>query len=61
MKNKRLHKALEKIAQDELRIETLEQRMMDSLDFHDVSVWELKAALMAAYNLGREEGGKHDD
>ena len=59
MTTNRLDKALEKIAQDELRIETLEQRMMDSLDFHEVSVWELKAALMAAYKLGTQEGTAH--
>ncbi len=45
---------LTQIAQRILRIETLESRRRDSLDFHDVSVWELRDALEAAYNAGIE-------
>lgn len=33
-------------------IETLETRRSDRLDFHEVSVWGLRAALRAAYSLG---------
>jgi hypothetical protein len=33
-------------------IETLETRESDSLDFHTISVWQLKAMLTDAYNLG---------
>ncbi len=51
-----LEKALEKIAKDKLRIETLQQQYSDSLDFHEVSVWSLEAALEAAYELGRKAG-----
>ncbi len=36
-------------------LETLERRGMDSLDFHEVSVWGFKDALEAAYQLGRED------
>jgi len=46
--------AIREIAKRELFIETLERRMRDSLDFHDVSVWGVEAALMAAYEAGRE-------
>lgn len=46
------------IAQCHLRIETLESRHRDSLDFHDVSVLELRDALEAAYRAGIEQGRK---
>jgi len=46
--------AIREIAKRELLIETLERRMRDSLDFHDVSVWGVEAALIAAYEAGRE-------
>jgi hypothetical protein len=45
--------AIREIAKRELFIETLERRMRDSLDFHDVSVWGVEAALIAAYEAGR--------
>lgn len=38
-----------------MRIETLETRHRDSLDFHDISVWELKSALKAAYEAGENK------
>lgn len=34
-------------------LETLETRKSDVLDFHDLSVWEIKAALLAAFEAGR--------
>ncbi|MCF6317564.1 MAG: hypothetical protein L3J30_15115 [Marinosulfonomonas sp.] len=40
------------IAQKHLFIETLEERKSDSLDFHEVSVWGIQAALEAAYAAG---------
>ena len=46
------------IAQRHLRIETLESRHRDSLDFHEVSVLELRDALEAAYRAGIEQGRK---
>ena len=42
------------IAQKVLRIETLETRNSDSLDFYDISVWRLKEALEMAYEAGKE-------
>ena len=53
-----LDKKLAEIARQHLRIETLETRRSDSLDFHDVSVWGVKAALQAAYDLGRKVSRK---
>ncbi len=41
------------IAQKHLRLETLTTRKSDHLDFHDISVWDIKAALEAAYAAGR--------
>ena len=43
----------EQIAKKHCRVETLETRNRDSLDFHDVSVWGLKSALQAAFDAGR--------
>ena len=45
-----------KIAREILDLETLETRSMDSLDFHELSVWEIREALEAAYNAGRQAG-----
>ena len=47
---------LARIALDHLFIETLETQHSDRLDFHDVSVWGIKAALEAAYEAGRKYG-----
>lgn len=39
-------------------IETLETQNSDRLDFHDVAVWAIRAALEAAYDAGRVAGAK---
>lgn len=44
------------IARGYLGIPTLETRRSDSLDFHDVAVWQLKAALQAAYDARVKTG-----
>jgi len=51
-----LDQLLARIALDHLFIETLATRNSDSLDFHDVSVWGVKSALMAAYQAGLTAG-----
>jgi hypothetical protein len=51
--NRSLHKKLADIARQHLHIETLETRGSDRLDFHEVSVWGVKAALQAAYEYGQ--------
>lgn len=43
------------IARRHLRIPTLEARNADHLDFHEVDVWGLLAALRAAYRVGRDQ------
>ncbi len=54
MKAKDPNKQLEQIAKQHLFIETLETQHSDRLDFHDVSVWGVKAALQAAFEAGRK-------
>ncbi len=48
-----LERALQQIAQEHLSVETLQTRHSDSLDFHDLSVWQLRTALQAAFEAGR--------
>jgi hypothetical protein len=43
---------LANIASEHLGIETLETRHADSLDFHDLAVWQVRRALEAAYAAG---------
>jgi hypothetical protein len=49
-------KTIERIAREILRIETLETRKSDSLDFHEVAVWSVKEALETAYRAGIAAG-----
>lgn len=44
------------IAQRQFRIETLETQHWDRLDFHDVAVWAIRAALEEAFEAGRRAG-----
>jgi hypothetical protein len=53
---KPIEQLLTQIAQQHLYVETLETRWSDSLDFHDLAVWSIKAALEAAYQVGVEQG-----
>jgi len=39
-------------------VETLDTRNSDQLDFHDVAVWAMRAALEDAYEAGRIAGAK---
>lgn len=43
------------IAVSVLDLETLETRHSDSLDFHDLGIWTIKAALEAAYLAGQAD------
>lgn len=45
------------IAQDHLHrnMPTLQARNSDSLDFYEVGVWNIEAALKAAYELGAND------
>ena len=46
------------IAAKHFFFETLETRRSDSLDFHDVAIWAICAALEDAYEAGRIAGAK---
>ncbi|TNC93514.1 MAG: hypothetical protein FD119_3943 [Stygiobacter sp.] len=46
--------ALTEIATQILNLETLDTRNSDRLDFHELSVWGIKAALEAAYTAGQK-------
>ncbi|MFA7332424.1 MAG: hypothetical protein WC326_15250 [Candidatus Delongbacteria bacterium] len=48
-----LDAGMEVLAQVHLGIQTLKERRMDALDFHEVNVLQLKDALRAAFELGR--------
>ena len=44
---------IEKIAKKHfLTVETIKTRKSDSLDFHDVAIWEIKSALDEAFRSG---------
>ncbi len=45
---------INEIAKSILGIDTLQTRKSDSLDFHDLAVWNLKEALEAAFEAGRK-------
>lgn len=47
---------LTEIARRTLGMVTLEARKVDALDFHEVAVWSVKAALIAAYQAGECAG-----
>jgi hypothetical protein len=49
-----MNQTLAKIAKQHLDLDTLEERKRDSLDFHELAVWQIKAALIAAYEAGRQ-------
>ena len=54
MNNQARDQQLQTIATDHLFFATLETRNSDRLDFHDVSVWAVKAALQAAFEAGQQ-------
>lgn len=47
--------AIEAIAARYLDLETLETRSADALDFSEQAVWQLRAALKAAYRAGQHK------
>lgn len=54
MDAKTLDLLFQQIALDHLFIDTLETRHSDRLDFHEVSVWGIKSALLAAFDAGKQ-------
>nr|DAH06906.1 MAG TPA: hypothetical protein [Caudoviricetes sp.] len=57
MKNKKLDEELYEIAKENIfQVEgrgNLETQYSNERDFFEISVWQLKSALLAAYELGR--------
>lgn len=51
-----LDRLFHEIARKHLLIDTLERRSRDCLDFHDLPVWSIQAALLAAYQAGLAAG-----
>ncbi len=56
MENLNKTQVIEHIAKHELFIETLTERGLDDLDFHDISVTSIKNALELAYEAGKNAG-----
>ena len=52
---------ISEIAAKYLGVKTLETQKSDALDFHDLAVWALKAALEAAFNAGHESAQNHGE
>jgi hypothetical protein len=50
-----MNKILTAIAQETLKVSTLNTRGSDQLDFYEVSVWQIKKALEEAYYTGMSE------
>ncbi|MCP4096140.1 MAG: hypothetical protein GY748_07855 [Planctomycetaceae bacterium] len=48
------NKVLAQIANSELCIRTLDTSKINSLNFHDLAVWDIKTALEAAYEAGKQ-------
>lgn len=47
------NRIFEQIAREVFRLDTLETRHSDSLDFHDVAVWQIEEALRRAFEAGK--------
>lgn len=52
MENEKVIEQLGEIAKQILYINTLDTQNSDSDDFHEVAVWNIKEALLKAYQLG---------
>ena len=44
--------AIDDIASTILKLETLNTRNVDNLDFHELAIWQINEALQAAYSAG---------
>ena len=53
-----MEKIIFQIAQKHFNVDTLQTRNLDRLDFYDVSVASIKAALEDAYQAGKKEKQK---
>lgn len=48
--------AIAEVAKEHLDLDSLEAQNSDSADFHNLAVWQIKAALEAAYLQGKRDG-----
>ena len=46
---------IEKIIMSNFNIEVIETRNCDSLDFHDIAIWQLVSAIREAYDMGKTD------
>ena len=59
--NLKINPLISEIAVKFLGVKTLETQNSDALDFHDLAVRTLKAALEAAFNAGYKSVQNHDE
>jgi hypothetical protein len=59
--NLKLNPLISEIAVKFLGVKNLETQYSNALDFHDLAVWTLKAALEAAFNAGYESARNQDE
>lgn len=59
--NLKIDTLISEIAVTCLGVKTLETQNSDALDFHDLAVWSLKAALEAAFNAGYKSTQNHGE
>ena len=45
-------RSVSEIAQRVLRLDSLQTRHSDALDFHELAIWNIREALLAAYAAG---------
>lgn len=55
-----MRNVLRRIAKKYLRLNTLDRRNSDSLDFHDLAVWQIRIALEAAYRAGKRRASPRE-
>lgn len=49
------NQTIQAIATKHLGVDTLATQKSDSLDFHDLAVWSIEAALNAAFEAGKQQ------
>jgi len=59
-KQKNIKKIIKEIAKYKLGINSLERRWNDDDDFYELGVWEIRAALEEAYNMGKKSNLKKE-
>jgi uncharacterized protein DUF6900 len=55
-----MRNVLQRIAKKYLRLNTLDRRNSDSLDFHHLAVWQIRIAFEAAYRAGKRSNSPRE-